>query len=173
MHRVLLFGGLLATAAAGPAAGQVTLDRFAFTAAGGVSSSPSLRLEVLAGDVAVGPSLDGPRILWHGFWAPLFGPAVSVPDRAVAAFLEPPVPNPALGFARVRFGVPRAGFVEVAVHDVTGRTVRSLVSGRLETGGHEVAWDLRDGHGHPVGAGVYWVRVASETFRAARRLVVH
>ena len=58
-----------------------------------------------------------------------------------------------------RFGVtlPRPMEAEVAVHDVLGRRVRMLHSGALPGGETVVSWDLEDGGGRDVGAGVYLV----------------
>lgn len=172
MRRVLLLVCLSSIVATAPAAAATILDRSVFSAAGGASTSGIVRLEVLAGDIAVGPSADGTRELWHGFWAPLPTPPVSVPDRASVAFLATPAPNPALRFAHIRFGIPRAGRVAISVHDVAGRTLRGWTWSSLDAGAHDVGWDLRDDGGRRLSTGVYWLRFESDAFQATRKLVV-
>jgi len=81
-------------------------------------------------------------------------------------------PNPAQAAARIRFALPRSGEVRIAVSDVTGRTVRELVSGRREAGLHSVAWDGTDSRGRRLGAGVYYCRLTTAGDCAVRRLVM-
>lgn len=80
------------------------------------------------------------------------------------------VPNPVATRARISYALPAAGDVRLAVYDITGRKVRSLVSGAIGAGVHEVEWDRRDDVGGLVRAGVYYYRldVAGRTF--TRRL---
>jgi hypothetical protein len=60
----------------------------------------------------------------------------------------------------IRWALASPGaLAELRVHDVAGRRVRTLVSGRLPAGTHETLWDGRDSGGTVVGAGVYFVRL--------------
>lgn len=51
--------------------------------------------------------------------------------------------------------------VAVAVVDAAGRPIRTLVTGRMTAGDHSVAWNGRDGAGHPVPEGAYAMEVAA------------
>ena len=53
--------------------------------------------------------------------------------------------------------------VELTVHDLTGRHVRSLVEGGQVNGPQNVAWDGRDGGGKLVPPGIYLVRLQIDT----------
>ena len=69
-------------------------------------------------------------------------------------------PNPSQGTSEIRFLLPSACTVDVALFDLAGRRVRSLVSGeRSMPGEHSIRWDGRDGSGAPVRGGVYLVQV--------------
>lgn len=63
----------------------------------------------------------------------------------------------------VRMAVPvridEAERVEAAVYSLDGRRVRSLHSGELPAGAHEITWDGRDSRGRSAPAGVYLVRI--------------
>jgi flagellar hook assembly protein FlgD len=59
----------------------------------------------------------------------------------------------------------------VAVFDVDGRRVRTLVDATLGAGPHEARWDGADASGRAVGAGVYFVRLAAAGQAVSRRLV--
>ena len=99
-------------------------------------------------------------------------PTLSVPPtpsaRAIALAVTP---NPAPGLARVRFTLASAEAVDVSVFDTAGRRIRSLLSGRLEAGEHDVAWEGEDEAGRPAGAGVYLIRLAAAGRTSAVRVV--
>jgi hypothetical protein len=60
--------------------------------------------------------------------------------------------------------------VRLAIHDPSGRMVRRLVDGVMPAGAHQQAWDLRDGAGHAVGAGLYFIRLEAEGLSLVRRM---
>jgi hypothetical protein len=69
------------------------------------------------------------------------------------------VPNPFNPRATIRFGLPDPGRVSLAIHDVSGRLVRTLVDGYQAAGSHEAVWDGRDAAGREVGSGHYLARL--------------
>jgi hypothetical protein len=71
-------------------------------------------------------------------------------------------PNPAAGRGqRLRFELPRAGHVRLAVYDVAGRQVRELSDGKFEAGVRTVTWDVCGRAGDLLPAGVYVMRLES------------
>jgi len=69
-------------------------------------------------------------------------------------------PNPAPGVASIRFHLPGTERASLAVFDVGGRKVRTIVDGqRFPSGLHELQWRGDDERGDPVQAGVYFVRL--------------
>jgi flagellar hook assembly protein FlgD len=68
------------------------------------------------------------------------------------------------------FDVPRAGVVELSVHDLAGRRVRTLASGTLAAGRHTLAWDGADDGGRRVHPGVYLLRLADGERVQTRRV---
>lgn len=85
--------------------------------------------------------------------------------------LEPPTPNPMRGETTIRFSTLPETKVEVAVFDVHGRKVRTLLSGDV-TGTTEVAWDGRDDRGEDVAQGLYFVRVTGDRGSRTQRVAV-
>jgi hypothetical protein len=70
-----------------------------------------------------------------------------------------PSPNPFRESTRIAYAVAaQATNVEVAIFDIAGRRVRSLVSDRLEPGHYTVTWDGRDDQGASLAYGMYFVR---------------
>ena len=98
-------------------------------------------------------------------------PPLAVRPQPLEYALGVGVPNPASSRSLITFSIPEGAEVDLSVYDITGRRMRSLVSGRQPAGVHESAWDLRDETGGLVRAGVYYYRleVAGRTF--TRRLI--
>jgi hypothetical protein len=71
-------------------------------------------------------------------------------------------PNPFNPETTIRFMVPAGPRREysVRIYDVTGRLVRELASGKIDSGAHDARWDGTDAHGATVGSGVYLYRVS-------------
>jgi hypothetical protein len=65
-------------------------------------------------------------------------------------------PNPSRGAAILSYQMARAEVGEIGVYTPEGRRLRTLVSGPLGMGRHEVAWDGRDETGAPVPSGIYF-----------------
>ena len=57
------------------------------------------------------------------------------------ALLEPAFPNPSASGATIRYHVAEAGAVRLAVYDVRGRLIQTLVDGPTQSGTHDVRWD--------------------------------
>ncbi|MEW6755226.1 MAG: FG-GAP-like repeat-containing protein [Candidatus Latescibacterota bacterium] len=64
-------------------------------------------------------------------------------------------PNPFNGSTVIRFGLPGPGPVELAVYNLAGQKVATLVREERPAGTHTVTWDGRDGEGQPLASGVY------------------
>jgi len=68
-------------------------------------------------------------------------------------------PNPFNPVTRIAFSIPAAGVAELAVFDIAGRRVATLVDERVEAGPHEVVWNGTNDAGEPVASGVYFSRL--------------
>jgi len=71
-------------------------------------------------------------------------------------------PNPFNPKTTIRFALPSEGLVELAVYDLSGRRVKTLVQEKMAAGHHELIWEGRDDRGHSVASGVYFSRIAFE-----------
>jgi hypothetical protein len=82
------------------------------------------------------------------------------------------VPNPARGGARIAVEVPRQSSVELAVFDVSGRHVRTLLQGVRAPGTYQAVWDGRDERGQMIHSGVYFYRLRAPGFESTRSLQI-
>ncbi len=73
--------------------------------------------------------------------------------------LKAPKPNPAAASSTISFYLPATATVRLGIYDVQGRTIRSLVEGRLPAGLHSVTWNGMTGEGTLGAAGVYFYRL--------------
>jgi hypothetical protein len=82
--------------------------------------------------------------------------------------------NPARGEARLQLevGADQEGVYQVAVYDVTGRRVVTLVEGNLAPGRYPLRWRVRDSGGRAVAPGVYFVRVVGPEYGKTEKVVV-
>ncbi|MCY3738153.1 MAG: biopolymer transporter ExbD [Gemmatimonadaceae bacterium] len=60
------------------------------------------------------------------------------------------------GTTVIPYGIATAASVEVVIHNVAGKPVRTLDLGRRNPGEHRVVWDRRDDEGRELGSGVYF-----------------
>jgi spore coat protein A len=87
--------------------------------------------------------------------------------------LQQSFPNPAGDITRIPFAMPRPGHARLALVDVAGRRVATLVDQTMEAGPHEVVWNGRMTDGRRAAAGVYFYQlIVDGNATAARRLVL-
>ncbi len=96
-------------------------------------------------------------------------PATSAPVRAQ---LEQNVPNPLNPTTTIAFTLESASNALLAVYDVQGRLVRTLLDSSLPSGRHEVSWNGLDERGQRVPSGLYLYRLEAGSFSATRRMIV-
>jgi hypothetical protein len=93
-------------------------------------------------------------------------PVIGTSGTAAATF----VPNPFRATSEIRFDVPRAQVVDVALHDVAGRRVRSLATRAFPAGEAALGWDGRDDAGRELPSGVYFWRIEGPAVSASGRV---
>jgi hypothetical protein len=81
-------------------------------------------------------------------------------------------PNPFNPTTEIRFEVPRTGPVDLAVYDLTGRRVRTLVSEVLPAGERSVTWNGRDASGNLAPSGIYFYQVAVDGESRTRKMTL-
>jgi hypothetical protein len=79
------------------------------------------------------------------------------PVRSVVFFGA--VPNPFNPMTSLHFRLPHDSDVGLDIYDVSGRQVRTLVSGPRPAGDNVVRWDGTDNAGHAVASGTYFARL--------------
>jgi hypothetical protein len=80
-------------------------------------------------------------------------------------------PNPFRTSTRIRYSVWSPGRVELKVYDVTGRLVRSLVSGYRTPGAYSIDWDGRDNASNELPSGIYFGRLDCRGVSTVRKFL--
>ncbi len=82
-------------------------------------------------------------------------------------------PNPFNPRTQIHFRLPRAGRVDLDIHDIRGRIVRRLVAGRpFEQGPGVVIWDGTDDRGRELPSGLYLARIRSQGLSDIQKLTL-
>lgn len=91
-------------------------------------------------------------------------------DRPLSDRLDQVFPNPFARATTIRYQLARGGSVRLAVYNVAGQLVRTLVAGEQGAGRHAAVWNGRDDHCRPAAAGVYYCRLESGRATIVRSL---
>jgi hypothetical protein len=76
-------------------------------------------------------------------------------------------PNPFNFLTTARYSIPRSSHVEIAVYNIKGQLVATLVSEEQDEGFHSVDWNAAD-----VFSGVYFFRFTAGEFHQMRKCVL-
>ena len=80
-------------------------------------------------------------------------------SRPLSFTLAQNYPNPFNSATVIRFALPAAADVNLAIFNLTGQQVATLAQGARETGTYTVSWDGRDDDGRELASGVYLYRL--------------
>jgi hypothetical protein len=94
-------------------------------------------------------------------------PAAPLCDRLLSCS-----PNPFNPRTEIRFATTGTGRATLAVHDLRGRRVATLMDAELPAGEHAVVWDGRDARGRAVAAGPYFARLTTAAGASTHKLTL-
>ncbi len=99
-----------------------------------------------------------------------------VPGQTGMSFsLGSPIPNPCISSTQIQFSLPAGSegdAVSLAVYDLAGRKVRTLLGSDAASGPGWVNWHGRDDRGQPVSTGVYFFRLRLNQQTLGKRVVL-
>jgi hypothetical protein len=81
-------------------------------------------------------------------------------------------PNPFNPNTTIRFYLPSAGRATLAVYNMLGQRVATLVEGQVSAGYLEASWDGSDLSGRAVASGIYFYRLETAEFSETRRMML-
>jgi hypothetical protein len=81
-------------------------------------------------------------------------------------------PNPFNPGTTISYALPKAANVRLAIFNLRGQLVRTLVDEELPAGLHKVQWDGRSDAGAPLASGVYVYRMQAGSFVQTRKMIL-
>ncbi len=80
-------------------------------------------------------------------------------------------PNPFNPSTMIQYELPHASQVRLAIYNLLGERVRTMVDAKESAGVKQVTWDGRNERGERVSTGVYVYRLEADEFSTAKRLL--
>jgi len=131
-----------------------------------------------AGVLSLSMSVDGTNLLAgtteYGVWTRPLSEMLTI--TGVNAEVVPRTmslrsyPNPFNPNTTIRYSLLETGRVRLAIYDVTGRLVRTLLDGVRNAGDQRVFWDGKDDRGSLVGSGVYLYQLEAGNKSLTRKM---
>lgn len=87
-------------------------------------------------------------------------------------FLSQNFPNPFNATTTIPYGLARSGPVKIAIYDILGQQLRTLVDQNQAAGNYQVHWDGKNEQGAFAASGIYWVSLRTDNFLAQRKLLL-
>ncbi len=82
------------------------------------------------------------------------------------------LPNPFNPSTRIDFELGEPASATLAIYDIAGRLVRTLVDGELPAGAHSALWEGRSERGEEAASGIYFYRLRAGSFTETRKMVL-
>ncbi|MFH1893185.1 MAG: M12 family metallopeptidase [Candidatus Zixiibacteriota bacterium] len=81
-------------------------------------------------------------------------------------------PNPFNPTTQISFSLPKDSRVTLAVYNIMGQSVATLVDDIMQAGEHNVTWHGTTDDGEPVSSGIYFYTISADDFTDARKMVL-
>lgn len=81
-------------------------------------------------------------------------------------------PNPFNPTTTIRYALPGTEQVRLAVYNLLGQKIKTLVDGVQTAGVHDIVWDGKDTSGKAVGSGVYFYRLETDGVVKTRKMML-
>ena len=81
-------------------------------------------------------------------------------------------PNPFNPTTNIRYDLPVEEIVNIAIYDVMGRKIKSLVNTKQVAGYRSITWDATNSFGEQVSAGTYIYTIQAGEFRQTKKMVL-
>jgi flagellar hook assembly protein FlgD len=81
-------------------------------------------------------------------------------------------PNPFNPSTEIKFHISKSQKVTLAVYDLLGRKVKTLVDENVTAGKYKVDWNGTNEYGQKVASGIYFYRLQTEGFNQTRKMLL-
>lgn len=109
---------------------------------------------------------------WSGYLSPAALSTAGDVGLSAPRAMQQNVPNPFNPQTKISYTLDTPGSAQLRIFDVSGRVVRTLVSGRQDAGEHSVVWDGNGDDGRAQASGVYCYQLRTEKGLETRKAVM-
>ena len=81
-------------------------------------------------------------------------------------------PNPFNPITSIRYDLPNDGLVNITIHDMMGRIVKTLVNAPQTAGFKSVQWNTTNDRNEPVSSGLYLYTIQAGEFKQTKKMVL-
>ncbi|MFC1898283.1 T9SS type A sorting domain-containing protein [Candidatus Cloacimonadota bacterium] len=81
-------------------------------------------------------------------------------------------PNPFNPETTISFNILEQGKVELAIYNIKGQRIKTLLNNRLDQGRHEVTWNGEDDRNAQVGSGVYFYNLKTKNQTIVKKMIL-
>ena len=96
----------------------------------------------------------------------------SDPHSPAGLALDPNYPNPFNARTAISYQLPQSARVELIIYNIAGQRLKNLVARKQSAGRYQTVWNGTDDAGKPVGSGVYFYRLSTDTQVRTRRMLL-
>ncbi len=87
-------------------------------------------------------------------------------------YLKQNYPNPFNPTTTINYSLARKANVNLAVYNILGQKVNTLVNGEMDAGEYSVKWEGNDTNGDAVASGIYFYKMVSDDFVKTHKMVL-
>ncbi len=103
---------------------------------------------------------------------PSIGEAMKQPTLPDVYSLNQNYPNPFNPVTQIEFALPNPGEVKLAVYNVIGQKVTTLIDGSMQAGYHSIEWDGVNSNGKQVSSGVYFYKIQAGDYSHSKKMLL-
>jgi len=95
-----------------------------------------------------------------------------LPPVPIEFALYPNYPNPFNPTTTIGYDLPEQSQVELAVYNILGRKIKTVVNSKKDSGRYQTTWDGRDDFGNSVASGVYVYQIKAGDFKQSFKMLL-
>jgi parallel beta-helix repeat protein len=81
-------------------------------------------------------------------------------------------PNPFEHYTTIQFQLPKEGWVNLSVYNLTGQKIKTIINGRRVAGSYRISWDGTDETGTRLKTGVCFLQLTTPEFQLIRKSII-
>lgn len=80
-------------------------------------------------------------------------------------------PNPFKQTTIISYQVPEETFVEIAIYNILGQRVKTLVNSKKDAGNHSEIWNGKDDNNNSLPSGIYFYKITTDEYSEIKKLI--